>query len=302
MSSYLKRLTEYYESAGIDHLVLGGALWRVYQRTIRPVGPVCMNYTISPEQQQQLLDHFRHAVLVQYTDGFPAGADPLNAPDAPWYAVACNRFVAFDDFNSHFRNKLRKGMKLCDVHRVDAAYIAERGYDCFMAAFVRYRHAKLPNVSRADYARNILQTAEYPDLWDYWAVSVDNELAGYAANLVFDTIEGNYTTLKLDPRFLKAYSSYALHFSMNEFYLQQRGVSWVVNGFRSIAHDTHIQDLLVDYFGFRCVPTNLRVRYRPWVKAALCLPRFARRLAGRILPSYAALCTLDEARCRDANP
>jgi hypothetical protein len=70
------------------------------------------------------------------------------------------------------------------------------------------------------------------------------------------------------------------------------------NGFRSIGHDTNIQNVLVDFFGFRRASTNLYVRYRPWVKAALCLPQFAKRLAGRVVPNYAALCRLDEARTR----
>jgi hypothetical protein len=68
------------------------------------------------------------------------------------------------------------------------------------------------------------------------------------------------------------------------------------DAWRSISHDTNIQNLLVDYFGFRRVPTNLHVRYRPWVAAALRLPRFAKRLVGRYAPHYAALCKLDEAR------
>ncbi len=299
MSSYLKRLTEYYESAGIDHLVLGGALWYSYRRMVQPLGPTCQDFTISADQQRQLLSHFRGDFLVQYTDGLSAGADSVDAPDAPWYVVACSKFVDIGESSANTRSKIRRAFKNCDARKVDAEYIAERGYDCFMSAFARYRNTKRPNVSRADFARNALKTKDYPDLWEYWAVCVGNELAGYSVNLVFGDVTTDYIALKFDPRFLKAYSSYALHFRMNEYYLRERGFSWVENGWRSISHDTNIQAFLVDHFGFRRVPTNLYVHYSSWVKAALCLPRFAKRLAGRIVPKYAALCRLDDCAMPD---
>ena len=298
MSNYVDRLEDYYRAIGKDYVALAGTLWTLNQRMIVSTSPVCRDDTITPSEQHALLSHFKKAVLVRYTDGFSANADTANDPGAPWYVVACNRFVKFEEFNSHFRNKLRKGMKMCSVEKVDSEYIAAHGYDVFMAAFDRYRNAKRPSLSKAEFVRKTLATKDYPDLWEYWVVRVENEVAGYAVNLINDQGEAGYNTLKFDPRFLKAYSSYALHFRMNDYYLNERAMSWVVNGFRSIGHNTYIQDLLVDYFGFRRVPTNLFVCYRPWTKAALCLPRFAKGLIGRIAPQYAALCKLDEAKCR----
>jgi hypothetical protein len=164
MADYLKRLAQHYEAAGIDHMVMAGAVWRNYNRMIKPQGPANQNYTISPSQTKQLLHHFKKAVLIRYTDGFSAAFDAVDASNAPWYAVACNRFIGLDEYNFHFRNHIRRSLRLCEVRKVDAEYIATHGYDCFMATFARYRNSKQPKQSRADYARNILYTKDFPDL------------------------------------------------------------------------------------------------------------------------------------------
>lgn len=127
-----------------------------------------------------------------------------------------------------------------------------------------------------------------------------NELAGYAANLVYDGSNTEYITMKFDPKLLKAYSSYAMHFKMNEYYLQERGGSWVVNGWRNIGHDTDIQALLIHRFGFLRMPTNLYVTYRPWLATALSLPPWAKQWLGKRVHQYASLCRLDEARTHSA--
>ena len=278
-------------------MVLAGALWRYYNRMIEPLGPASQDYTITPSQQEQLLRHFKKALLLRYTDGIQASD---SSPS--WYSVACDKFLDFDDFNSHFRTQVRKACKLCVVQQVDAEYIATRGYDVFMAAFARYKNAKVPALTRSAYERNMRCAKDFPDLVDHWAVEVENQLAGYSIVLRFDKTEANYEVVKLDPQFLKAYTSFALHFRMNKYYLQEQGFACVNNGFRSIAHDTNIQDFLIHRFGFRQIPTNLYVRYRPWLAAAVSLPAWVKQWLQGHAPQYASLCKLDEARTRSAKP
>ena len=129
MANYLKRLAEYYEESGTDYLVLSDTLWTLYQRMIEPMGPVCRDFRISPVEEEKILAHFPKGFLLRYTDGFQAGDVASNdlskePPSTPWFAVICDQFVGFEEFNSHFRNKLRKSMKLCTVRKVDAEYIA----------------------------------------------------------------------------------------------------------------------------------------------------------------------------------
>ena len=191
---------------------------------------------------------------------------------------------------------IRRGLKNCVVSKVDADYIAAHGYNVCMAANAKHKGAVIPNTSRNEYKRNMLLRRDYPDIVDYWVVYVGKQLAAYSSNLIFDTTEASYTEIKLHPDFLKAYPSYALFFKMNDYYLREHSFDYVNDGFRNIGHETKVQNFLIQKFGFQRTPTNLYIHYRPWVKAALCLPGFAKRWLGNRFPQYANLCVLDNAR------
>ncbi|MCE5303107.1 MAG: hypothetical protein LLF97_08370 [Planctomycetaceae bacterium] len=291
MKDDLRRWTEYHEAYGHDYLLVNDAIWTVYQRMIVPDGPACRDFTVSSCQQRTLLSHFKKAALLRYTDGCQAECD-----NPPWYAVTCDRFLDLADCSANTRSKIRRGLKKCEVAMVDAEYIARHGYDVFMAAYAKYTGVALPTVSNAEWAQRALISKNFPDLRHYWAALIDGRLVAYSANTIYGTTEASYSEVKLHPDFLKAYPSYALFFKMNEYYLRDQAFQYVNDGFRSIKHETNIQDFLMEKFGFRRMPTNLYVRYRPWVKAALMLPGFAKRWLGSRVSRYAALCALDDAR------
>ena len=293
MPNYLERLAQYYQFAGIDYVTLAGTHWVSYQRMIVPVGPANQDHSISADDERLLLSHFGKAILIQYTDGFLAGVG-----ESPWYSVTCHRFLDLGDYNAHYRSMIRKGLKNCSVRKVDAEYMANHGYEVYMAAFARYPDTSAPNVSEETWKSKLLLAKDFPDLREYWAVSVGDRLVGYAGNWIYDKLEVSYSGIKLHPQFLGAYSSYALLFKMNEYYLREQSFAYVNDGFRSIGHETNIQDFLVQKFGFQRTPTHLYVRYRPWVAAALSIPRFAKQWLSKCSREYASLCALDDARTR----
>jgi hypothetical protein len=292
VAAYIDRLAQYHQSVGIDYIMHDGTLWTSYRRMVMPWGPVSHDYSITASEERLLLAHFRKAVLLQYTDGFSTDA----AEPSRWYSVTCHRFLDLGDYNAHFRNMIRRGLKNCSVQKVDTEYIANHGYEVYMASYSRYSDTATPNVSEEAWKSKMLLTKDYPDLREYWAVFVGDRLVGYAGNWILGTIEANYSGIRLHPQFLGAYSSYALFFKMNEYYLQERSLAYVNDGFRNIGHATNVQDFLVQKFGFQRTPTHLYVRYRPWVAAALRLSRLARPFLSKRLPNYAALCALDDAR------
>jgi len=50
---------------------------------------------------------------------------------------------------------------------------------------------------------------------------------------------------------------------MNEYYLKEHQFAYVNDGFRSILHDTSIQEFLIKKFGFRKVYLKLHIQYHP---------------------------------------
>ena len=60
------------------------------------------------------------------------------------------------------------------------------------------------------------------------------------------------------------YSSYALYFVMNSYYLKERKLKYVNEGTRSILHETNVQSFLIDKFKFRKAYCNIQVVYSPF--------------------------------------
>ena len=71
----------------------------------------------------------------------------------------------------------------------------------------------------------------------------------------------NYSTIKFHPQYLKYYSSYALFYTMNRYYLAERKLKYVNDGARNLVHKTNVQDFLITKFGFRKAYCKLHIEY-----------------------------------------
>lgn len=118
-------------------------------------------------------------------------------------------------------------------------------------------------------------------------------MIAFAQNIIYEKTEADYTLIKLHPAYLKYYPAYALIYKMNEYYLAQQGFQYVNDGFRSILHETGIQDFLIKKFGFEKAPTGLHVYYRPPFGQLLRMARPVRGLIGRLYPQANALFELN---------
>lgn len=151
---------------------------------------------------------------------------------------------------------------------MSAEELASSGYDVYRAAHAYYRAAGAP-ASPAAFAAHALASSGFEDIVHHWAVLCDGRLAGFSSNYVFGETEAMYSTLKFHPDHLRKYVSYALLHAMNEFYLAERRVSYVNDGFRTIRHGTELQHFLEHNFAFEKASTGLDVFYRRPVRIAL---------------------------------
>ena len=95
---------------------------------------------------------------------------------------------------------------------------------------------------------------------------------------IYDRIEATYTMIKLHPDYLKLYPMYALIYRMNEFYLGQQGFEYVNDGWRSLAHESNVQNFLISKFSFHKAHTNVSARYSPLLAMAIGLTWPLRRI------------------------
>ena len=122
----------------------------------------------------------------------------------------------------------------------------------------------------------------FEDIVHHWGVLCDGRLAGFSTNYVFGTTEVAYSTLKFHPDHLRKYGSYALFHKMNEYYLGERRVAYVNDGFRSILHGSELQQFLEHNFSFEKAYTGIDAFYRQPYRMLLGATFPFRNLIGKL--------------------
>jgi hypothetical protein len=256
-----------------------------------PFGPAKPAYSLPDADAARALRALG-GICVRTTGGFR----PPQPGRDEWWAVICRRFAAVDDVpSSNTRSKLRRALRRCEVRRLAPDELARDGYDVYVRALERYGDGASTPMSRRAFEARALAAEGYDDIVHTWGVSVDGRLAGYGETYLFGATEANYATIRLDPAHLGRYTSYALLHEMNRYYLHERGVEYVNDGFRSILHQTGIQDFLVQQFGFERAYSDVRLAWRPTYGALVRLTFFARGILGRADPRMSALYELEHA-------
>lgn len=258
-------------------LKAGGTWWRVYQKCVLQASLKPQPASLSAEETARLLKESRALFVRYFTRTF-------DVPTEFWYTL-CDGY-AFEALSRKARNQIRRAYKNCQVKRLDAAWLAANGYECYSAAFSRYERAR-PQ-PREGFRENLLGDEGGP--FEFWGVFAAEKLIAYAKCTVGDDYVA-MVVAKFHPGHLHLYPAYALFDTILKIYAQEQGKA-VTNGFRSVAHDTNMQEFL-EKFGFHKVYCDLRVVYRPLaglaVKALYPLQPLVDRLCS--LPALAALLT-----------
>lgn len=179
-----------------------------------------------------------------------------------WYIIN-DKFIELAEYSVNTRSKIRRGLKELEVRKISKKEMLDNGYSVYSSAFNRYYTINNPMTHQEflDHIQNL------DELWDFWGVfnKKDNLLIGYSQNKVVND-QCYYSTIKFHVDYLRKYSSYALYYTMNSYYLKERGLSYVNEGTRSILHATNVQSFLIDKFKFRKAYCRLHIQYHPLVR------------------------------------
>lgn len=289
MFSSIQRYKNLFQRLGYETILLDGILWIAYQKMVVPVGPISGKYGVPYDKQRtDLLCFFKNCILIRTGRGF------VENPDM-WYAVLCDRPYSLLDFSADVRREVQRGLRNCVVHRINLEFMFEHAWEVFSSGFKRYKNDWL-KVSEDKFRQNIMSTDGFDDIVHYWGVfekGTDRFIA-YAQNYLYDKTEVNYWTIRFHPDFLHLYSSYALFYEMNRYYLGAENFAYVNAGLRSLLHDTNIQTYLMKKLLFRKQPIGLEVYYRPFVGKCMSLTYPYRHLLGKLYQPLAALYKLEE--------
>ena len=287
MSVNILRYQALFNKRGLPCLMLRNCLWTVYQKMVVPVGTVDADYSLNNSEAESLLKYFKGAVLVRSTSGF------VDVPDK-WYCVLNDKFVSIDEMNHEKRRKIKRGLNECFVQKIDTRQMKNEGWHVYSQAFRRYKNTRL-EMNETQFLKDIVHQG-FEDIIDYWGVfeKKSGRLVGYSQIFLYGKTEANCGDSRFHPDFLRLYSSYALFYERSKYYLNEGSFVFVNNGFRSILHETTVQDLLVRQFNYRHQPVGIKLYYRPWFKAGMALIHPLHSLVGKYSPSVAALYKLDE--------
>jgi len=292
----LKRYSDFLSVKGERFSIVDNHIYKRYNSMIVPFGPITDDYSISHHKAKELLNRLG-GILVRYTKG-NISTDQIQE----WYAIVCREFVSVETLKSKLKIKgeIKRGITNCEVKRIDPQYLSKMGYDIYYNSLLSYRSLDISVSSKEQFIHNISSTTDFDDIIHHWGAFNKNELIAYCSNYIFDDIEASYTTMKLDPKHLHLYPSYALFYEMNKYYLSETKTKYVNAGFRSILHDTNIQNFLIRKFNFKKVYLDLDLYYRPLLGSAVKLAYPFRSLFSRFDGRVNAIMQLERIR-RSAN-
>jgi hypothetical protein len=182
-----------------------------------------------------------------------------------WYVI-CDNKLELTEYSRNTRSKIKRGLKNCDVRRVDKSIILKDGYVSYFEAFKNYNTNLNPKTIEEFHT----ELKSLGKEWEFWGIYYNEKMIGYSQNKITADY-CDYSTIKFNPEYLRYYPSYALFFIMNKYYLIEKNYKYVNDGARSISHETNIQSFLIDKFRFRKAYCKLNVIYSPKVKLLLSL-------------------------------
>jgi len=203
-----------------------------------------------------------------------------NGIEGPQYSIICD----LSPYNvegipsSNTRSKVRRGLKRCQVRRIEIEWLAENGYDVSRRS--RERHGEtIPQGDAEGFVRNAMKYSGREDVRVY-GVFVDEELAAFG--WTFDRADGiRMGPTVFDPAHSNSYPMYALFYMIAHERLNDGSCRFIDNGTRPMSHETNIADFLFS-LGWRKAYTRLGLhctaQFRLVVGAAEILEPIWRRV------------------------
>lgn len=232
----------------------GDIEWYSYHGALLPSVPPHYNIILDRQKQQDLLTQ-SGAYFIRWTDHF----DMLRESSF-WYVIK-DKPESLDSYKSKTRNQIKKGLNLCIVEPTSAYDISENGYACYRKAVIGYQHSSAP--AEESLFKNQYLALKNDKNHEFWVVKEreSKKIIAYA-HIILDETMCSYSSIKFDPDYLHLYGGYALIFTMNTHYINERHFDYVSDGARSIAHPTNIQEFLIQKFQFRKAFCTLHLAYR----------------------------------------
>ena len=233
--------------------------WRYYNHALIPTTAPHEAADESVLKQKGFWKSFRgegRPLLARWTTDFDCPE-----PTEWWYVIKDAPFD-FMDVASNYRRKIRRGLKDFEIRVIEPAAYAEALYQVEAEALAAYPSKYRPKLNQDQFMADLTGHSQ-SDCMIFAAFSKETkEIAGYMCILAHESYISLYT-LKARPSQEKKQLNAALVYGLLDYFSKELAQGrYIVDGERSILHETLFQEYLEKYFGFRKAYCRLHVSYR----------------------------------------
>lgn len=225
----------------------------------------------APHEEPQLAENEWEALLKQGGLMVRNTYDFDCKEETSFWNLIKDSFGGLDELSGNTRNRVGKALQSLRFEKIGFETVENSGYPILKATFDDYATTDRPmNRDVFDEYLRHCQSKRY----EYWGVfdKADNRFVGFCANRLWDDA-CEYGVIGIVPTYKHngMFPYYGLFYTMNQYYLQEKGFRYVTDGSRSITEHSNIQSFLEEKFHFRKSYCRLAVHYRWWLKIAVNL-------------------------------
>ncbi len=178
-----------------------------------------------------------------------------------WFIVK-DSYTGRSEFGKSTKCNINHALNNLSFKLVDKEYVLRHGYRVVEDAYKHYR-VKDRSMTECDFKSWISRCDDVNN--DFWGVFDDDNLVGLSVNRIIGSFCDLDATFVMQDYKARKYSAfYGLFYVMIDYYLRQKGFSYISDGQRSISEHSEIQSYLINNFKFRKAYCRLYVSYRWW--------------------------------------
>jgi len=176
-----------------------------------------------------------------------------------WYVLKRGPWTIDSVKDKKKRWMIRQGKKKFTVRPLTFEEVMEQCPKVAQLAAARYK-GEVKVETQEEFDRAVSAAKQVPGILEYIGCFNEKTLVGFSENHIQDNAVW-LVNIRYDPAFLNKYSSYGLIDGILNYYLNEKKMSYVQDGCRSIHHRTDFQKHLTRVFGFTKEFATLNILY-----------------------------------------
>ncbi len=216
-----------------DVIWIDGIPWNLYGRVLMPLCMPHVPINVDRSELRRAMSR-THALLGCWTTHWDA------FDNSEWWWTVCDQenYELDSIRSSRGRRSVRKGLRDCNVHRIEGARFPYLTYPIYKEQVERYG---MPSPTLHQYVKHTAQLAEYPGT-EFWGAFYSGDLAAYAVCLIVDEAV-SLGSMKSDIRLHRHQPNAALFYTLSKHYLDS-GLKYITNGSQTLWHPTTVNEFL----------------------------------------------------------